>query len=155
VARLFLLPLKKTAVMRMILCLLLANLLVTTSFGQSADEKAIRKILYEQTLAWNRGDLDEFMKGYWNNDSLMFIGKSGVTYGYQNTLMNYKKNYRNADEMGTLLFNLVKVQRLSPEYYFVVGKWNLKRNAGDIGGHYNLLFRKVKGQWVIVADHSS
>jgi len=141
--------------MRKILCLLLANLLFTIAFGQSADEKAIRKILYEQTLAWNRGDLDEFMKGYWNNDSLMFIGKSGVTYGYQNTLMNYKKNYSNADEMGTLLFNLLKVQRLSPEYYFVVGKWNLKRNAGDIGGHYNLLFKKIKGQWVIIADHSS
>lgn len=141
--------------MRKIYCLLLACLLVNIAFAQSADEKAIRKILYEQTLAWNKGDLDEFMKGYWNSDSLMFIGRSGVTYGYQNTLTNYKKNYSNADEMGTLLFNLIKVQRLSPEYYFVVGKWNLKRNAGDIGGHYNLLFRKIKGKWVIVADHSS
>ena len=96
--------------MRKLLCLLVASLLFTIAFGQSADEKAIRKILYEQTLAWNRGDIDEFMKGYWNNDSLMFIGRSGVTYGYQNTLMNYKKNYRNADEMGTLLFNLVAGQ---------------------------------------------
>ena len=141
--------------MRKTLCLLLACLFFTPTFAQSADEQAIRKILNEQTLAWNRGDIDEFMKGYWNNDSLMFIGKSGVTYGYQNTLMNYKKNYRNADEMGTLLFNLLKVQRLSPEYYFVVGKWNLKRNAGDVGGHYNLIFRKIKGEWKIVADHSS
>jgi ketosteroid isomerase-like protein len=146
---------KEKPFMQKILCLLFVSLLFTTAFAQSADEKAIRKILDEQTLAWNRGDIDAFMKGYWNNDSLMFIGKNGVTYGYQNTLMNYKKNYRNADEMGTLLFNLLKVQRLSPEYYFVVGKWNLKRNAGDIGGHYNLLFRKIKGQWVIVADHSS
>lgn len=141
--------------MQKILSLLLACLLCTIAFGQSADEKAIRKILYEQTLAWSKGDLDEFMKGYWNNDSLMFIGKSGVTYGYQNTLANYKKNYSSTDEMGTLLFNLIKVQRLSAEYYFVVGKWHLKRNAGDIGGHYDLLFRKIKGRWYIVADHSS
>jgi uncharacterized protein (TIGR02246 family) len=123
--------------------------------AQQNDEKAIRDILAEQTTAWNKGNLEDFMKGYWNNDSLMFIGQNGVTYGYQNTLMNYKKNYSDADKMGTLTFDLVKVQRLSPEYYFVVGKWHLKRNAGDVGGHYNLLFRKIKGQWFIIADHSS
>ena len=125
------------------------------SFAQSADEKAIRGILAEQTAAWNRGNIEDFMKGYWNSDSLMFIGQNGVTYGYQNTLMNYKKNYNNADKMGTLSFDLIKVQRLSHEYYFVVGKWHLKRNAGDVGGHYDLIFRKIRGKWVIISDHSS
>ena len=67
-------------------------LLVTvTMFAQSKDESVIRKILAEQTAAWNRGDIDNFMNGYWENDSLMFIGKSGVTYGWDNTLINYKK----------------------------------------------------------------
>lgn len=127
----------------------------TLLMAQSSDEKAIRKLLAEQTAAWNRGNIDDFMKGYWNNDSLMFIGQNGVTYGYNNTLSNYKKNYSNADKMGTLSFELIKVQRLSPEYYFVVGKWHLKRNAGDVGGHYNLLFRKINGKWLIIADHSS
>lgn len=123
--------------------------------AQSADEKAIRGILATQTAAWNSGNLDDFMKGYWENDSLMFVGKSGVTYGYRNTLENYKRGYSNADSMGKLTFTLLKVQRLSPEYYFVVGKWELKRNAGDVAGHYNLLWRKIKGRWVIVVDHSS
>jgi uncharacterized protein (TIGR02246 family) len=128
------------------------NLLV---LAQSNDETAIRQVLTDQTASWNKGNIDDFMKGYWNSDSLMFIGQNGVTYGYENTLMNYKKNYSNADKMGTLTFDLIKVQRLSPEYYFVVGKWHLTRNAGDVGGHYNLLFRKIKGQWFIIADHSS
>ncbi|NII24402.1 DUF4440 domain-containing protein [Pseudoflavitalea sp. X16] len=123
--------------------------------AQSADEKAVRQILTDQTTAWNAGNIDDFMKGYWDHDSLMFVGKNGVTYGYQNTLNNYKKNYGTPDLMGTLTFNLIKVERLSPEYYFVVGKWHLKRNAGDVSGHYNLLFRKIKGKWVIIADHSS
>lgn len=122
---------------------------------QDEDEKYIRALLAQQTEAWNAGSIETFMQGYWNSDSLMFIGKNGVTYGYQNTLMNYKKSYSDADKMGTLSFDLIKVQRLSPEYYFVVGKWHLKRNAGDVGGHYNLLFRKIKGKWVIIADHSS
>lgn len=129
--------------------------LPVAALAQSTDEKAIRQLLSEQTEAWNKGNIEEFMKGYWENDSLMFVGKNGVTYGYQNTLANYKKNYNGPDQMGTLTFNLIKVERLSPEYYFVVGKWNLKRNAGDVSGHYNLLFRKIKGKWVIVADHSS
>lgn len=57
--------------------------------------------------------------------------------------------------MGKLRFELITVKRLSDEYYFVVGKWFLKRSIGDIGGHYNLLFRKINGKWVIIADHSS
>jgi ketosteroid isomerase-like protein len=141
--------------MRKLLCFLLALFLYQLSWAQPADEQIIRKVLSDQTIAWNNGNIEEFMKGYWNNDSLMFIGKSGVTYGYQNTLMNYKKHYNGADAMGTLSFELIKVQRLSPEYYFIVGKWHLKRNIGDVGGHYNLLFRKIKRAWVIVADHSS
>lgn len=126
-----------------------------TGIAQTADEQVIRQLLHEQTQAWNRGDLEAFMKGYWNHDSLMFIGKNGITYGYQNTLNNYKKSYNGPDQMGILTFNLIKVERLSGDYFFVVGKWHLKRKAGDVGGHYNLLFRKIKGEWVIVSDHSS
>jgi ketosteroid isomerase-like protein len=141
--------------MRILISFLLAFFFNQYSWAQDRDEQAVRKILSDQTVAWNAGNLEEFMKGYWKNDSLMFIGKSGVTYGYQNTLVNYKKNYGSAEAMGTLSFDLVKVQRLSRDYYYVVGKWHLKRTIGDVGGHYDLLFRKVNGSWVIVADHSS
>lgn len=141
--------------MRKLLCFFLAFILLQQARAQDKAELAIRKVLSDQIIAWNNGNVEEFMKGYWNNDSLMFIGKNGVTYGYQNTLMNYKKNYNNADAMGTLSFDLVKVQRLSPEYFFIVGKWHLKRKIGDVGGHYNLLFKKINDAWVIVADHSS
>lgn len=141
--------------MRNLPLFILTFFIIQHTRAQTVDEQIIRKVLGDQIVAWNNGNIEEFMKGYWNNDSLMFIGKSGVTYGYQNTLMNYKKHYNNADVMGTLSFELIKVQRLSPEYYFIVGKWHLKRNIGDVGGHYNLLFRKINGTWVIVADHSS
>jgi hypothetical protein len=141
--------------MRSLPLFILAFFLIQHAWAQGGDEQNIRKVLSDQTVAWNSGNIDEFMKGYWNNDSLMFIGSGGVTYGYRNTLMNYKKHYNTADAMGTLSFELIKVQRLSPEYYFVVGKWHLKRNIGDAGGHYNLLFRKINNRWVIVADHTS
>jgi ketosteroid isomerase-like protein len=138
-------------------CLFFFLFLITQlCFSQkSNDEAAIRTVLEKQTEEWNKGSIDEFMKGYWNNDSLMFIGKSGVVYGYKNTLSNYKRNYADTARMGKLFFTLVKLQRLSGEYYFVVGKWFLKRSAGDVGGHYTLLLRKIKGRWFIVADHSS
>lgn len=126
-----------------------------TGFAQSSDETSIRQILADQTAAWNKGDLDNFMKGYWYNDSLLFIGQSGITYGYTNALNNYKKNYDTPDKMGQLFFTLLKLQRLSEDYYFVIGKWLLKRKAGDVGGVYTLLFRKLNGHWVIIADHSS
>ena len=63
------------------------------------------------------------MHGYWENDSLMYIGKSGVTYGYANALNNYRKNYSDAGKMGKLFFQFIKMKKLSPEYYWVAGKW--------------------------------
>ena len=123
--------------------------------AQSSDELLVRKVLNKQTAAWNRGDIDGFMKGYWESDSLMFVGKNGVTYGWKNTLNNYKKNYPDTGAMGKLDFNLISVKRLSFQYFFVVGKWHLKRSIGDVGGHFNLLFKKIKNNWVIITDHSS
>lgn len=123
--------------------------------GQSKQEKLIRGILEVQTNAWNNGNIDEFMNGYWKNDSLMFIGKSGVTYGWQNTLTHYKASYPDTATMGRLTFNILEVKRLSAIYYNVVGKWFLQRSVGNLSGHFTLLWRKVKGGWVIVQDHSS
>ena len=123
--------------------------------AQSKDEQSIRTILAAQTREWNNGNLESFMKGYWESDSLMFIGKSGITYGWQKALDNYKKGYPDTAAMGKLNFELITVKRLSEDYFFVVGKWHLTRSIGNIGGAYTLLFRKIKNQWVIVTDHSS
>lgn len=123
--------------------------------AQSKDELSIRTILAAQTSEWNKGNLESFMKGYWESDSLTFIGKSGITYGWKKTLDNYKKGYPDTAVMGKLNFELVTVKRLSKDYFFVVGKWHLTRSIGNIGGAYTLLFRKIKNQWVIVTDHSS
>ena len=124
-------------------------------FAQKGEEAKIRKLLLTQTESWNRGDIEGFMQTYWKSDSLMFIGKSGVTRGWQKTLENYKKGYPDTAAMGKLSFDILSVKQLSPESCFVVGKWMLKRSIGDISGHYTLLLQKMNCQWVIVADHSS
>ncbi|HTM93516.1 MAG TPA: SgcJ/EcaC family oxidoreductase [Flavisolibacter sp.] len=125
------------------------------AFAQVSEEKAIRQLLNTQTASWNRGDIEGFMQTYWKNDSLMFIGKSGVHFGWQETLNNYKKAYPDTTAMGKLSFDIIRVKKLSPEYYYVVGKWMLKRTIGDLSGHYDLLLRKIKDKWYIIADHSS
>lgn len=124
-------------------------------FSQSGDETEVRNVLAKQNAAWNRGDVDAFMVGYWENDSLMFIGKSGVTYGYKNTLANYRRNYPDTTVMGKLTFTLIQVKQLSPEYFHVTGKYYLTRTIGDASGHFTLMFRKINGKWVIISDHSS
>ena len=85
----------------------------------------------------------------------MFIGKTGVTYGWQNTLNNYKKGYPDAAAMGKLKFNILHVKKLSSLYYSVVGKWFLTRSIGNVDGHFTLLFKKIRGNWLIISDHSS
>ncbi len=125
------------------------------SFGQQKDETAIISLLNQQSEEWNKGSLDNFMKGYWENDSLLFIGKNGPKYGYKTTLNNYKKGYPDTSAMGKLKFDILSMKRLSGSYYFVLGKWNLARTIGDLQGHFTLILRKIKHKWVIVADHSS
>ena len=136
---------------------LLSFLFITISHlsAQTKDEKKILAILDLQVSAWNQGDFDKFMVGYVESDSLMFIGKGGITYGYTATLDRYKKTYAGADKMGTLHFDILHMKRLGRKHYLVVGKWSLKRTAGDVGGHYTLTFEKQKGNWVVIADHSS
>lgn len=138
--------------MKFLFVLLLVPLI---GFSQSNDEKQILDLLSNQTKAWNEGDFDAFMVGYLNSDSLMFIGKSGITYGYAATLNNYRKSYAGADRMGKLSFEILHLKKLGRKNYLVVGKWSLKRTVGDVGGYYTLTFEKQKGSWVIVADHSS
>jgi hypothetical protein len=123
--------------------------------GQSKDEIAIRRILHDQTKTWNHGDVKGFMKGYWKSDSLMFIGKNGITHGWEKTLDRYKKSYPDTAAMGKLSYDILVVKKLSSEYYYVVGKWQLRRSIGDLGGYYNLLFHKIGGRWFIIADHTS
>ena len=124
-------------------------------FSQPNDELTIRKVLDNQIKGWNNGDIEGFMQGYWKNDSLMFIGKNGIHWGWQTTLENYKKKYPDTAAMGKLSFDILVVKKLSPEYFYVVGKWMLTRSIGDLSGHYNLLFKKINGIWLIIADHSS
>jgi len=127
----------------------------STTFAQSKEEITIRNIIEEQRLAWNIGDKEKYMEAYWQSDSLMFIGKNGITYGWQNTLENYKKGYPDASAMGNLKFDILKVNRISSNYFFIVGKWYLVRSIGDVDGHFTLMFKKIKNKWVIIADHSS
>ena len=123
--------------------------------AQSQEEVAVKKVLSDQCAAWNRGDMMGFMKAYWQDDSVMFIGKSGVTYGWSKVLDNYKKNYTDTVSMGQLTYTLIKLRQLSPEYFEVVGKWHLQRRIGNLEGHFTLLFRKINGQWMIIEDHTS
>src|SRR5438309_7310774 len=108
---------------------LFALFLLTTVFcnAQSPDETAIRKLMQTQTEAWNRADLEGIMQTYWQSDSLTFIGKRGITHGWQQTLENYKKSYPDKAAMGTLSFDIIEVKKLSDEYYYVTGGWKLQR----------------------------
>ena len=136
----------------------LAILFLTNSVAVSAQSKAISEIkalLAKQNAAWNKGDIAGFMEGYWNNDSMMFIGKSGIKYGWKNTLDNYKKGYPDTASMGKLKFELIEFKKLSTENYFVVGKWFLTRTIGNIDGVFTLVIKKIKNKWLIIADHSS
>ena len=121
----------------------------------SPDQAAIASVLAAQTRSWNNGNINEFMRGYWRSDSLRFIGANGITSGWQNTLNNYLKRYPDRATMGTLRFDILRMELLGTEHAFVVGKFYLTRpEKGDAQGYFTLLWRKVNGEWVITTDHT-
>lgn len=117
--------------------------------------QAIKAVMEKQTQCWNNGDIDGFMDGYWRSDSLRFLGKRGLTVGWQKTLDNYKKSYPNRNAMGKLAFTHISFEPLNKEQMFVVGKWALEREKDTLKGHYSLLWKKIDGQWKVIFDHSS
>ena len=128
----------------------------TTAMAQNAqDRAAILKVLENQRQGWNRGDMDNYMQGYWKSDSLLFVGKNGPTYGWQKTLDNYKKGYPDKSAMGFLTFGIKKVEFLAKDKAFVLGSWNLKREKDEPKGYFTLLLRKIDVEWKVVVDHSS
>jgi ketosteroid isomerase-like protein len=120
----------------------------------SADRKTIITSMQRQQDAWNHGDIEMFMSSYWKSDSLMFIGKKGVTLGWNETLLNYKKSYPDKESMGQLKFSNLDI---FPEgnAFVVVGKWELFRVTDTLSGYYTLLWKKIGDEWLIVKDHSS
>ena len=137
----------------LIFCLIIAQ----NTWSQSAfekDKKEIMEVLDTQTDAWNKNDLEGFMQGYWKSDELKFFGASGVTSGWQNTLNNYIKRYPNSDYTGILNFKIHSVSPIDKEAYYVMGEFFLERKVGNANGVFMIIFKKIKGEWKIIADTS-
>ena len=122
---------------------------------ETKDSLAIIDILNKQEKDWNRGDIDEFMKGYLKSDKLVFSGSSGPIYGWKATLDRYKKTYSDKEKMGKLKFEILNVIALSPKVIQLQGKFNLTRSIGDAFGYFTLNWIKVKNRWYIISDHTS
>ncbi|MBN2775689.1 MAG: nuclear transport factor 2 family protein [Prolixibacteraceae bacterium] len=118
-------------------------------------EKEIQAVFDMQEKAWNEGNLEKFMEGYWKSDQLVFVGSRGPTYGWQEILDSYKKGYPDKKTMGTLKFETMGISKIDRKTVFLIGKWELTRESGNVSGHFSLIWQKKKGKWVIVADHSS
>lgn len=142
--------------MKQLSIFLLLTLLAGPAISQSAqDRRAILQLLKRQTEDWNAGRVDKFMNGYWPSDSLTFVGKVGITYGYEATLASYKKRYPDRASMGMLTFDILQLDFPAPNVAYVIGRFHLTRpKIGDADGYFTLLWRKVNKRWVIISDHS-
>lgn len=112
-------------------------------------------MMLQQAKDWSNGNIEAFMNGYQKSESLRFIGSRGITYGWQQTLDNYKKGYPDKEHTGTLTFDLLDFDRLAENVYLVIGKYHLERSVGNADGIFSVILKKIDGEWKIIADHSS
>jgi len=122
---------------------------------REVDREAITAVLTAQQMAWNRGDVDAFLVGYWHSPELTFSGSSGVSRGWDGVLARYKKNYPDRAAMGQLEFSELEFHWLGRDAALVLGNWHLKRDKGDVGGVFSLVWQRFPEGWKIVHDHTS
>lgn len=136
-----------------IVLVLAVNLSAQSKNDKTAAE--IRRVMDAQAAAWNAGDIEGYMQGYWKSPELVFISGDSVTKGWQPTLDRYKKRYDSRAKMGTLAFSDLEIEVLSKDAAKVLGSWALVREADNPKGKFTLIFRKFKDGWRIVHDHTS
>ncbi|MDB4086206.1 nuclear transport factor 2 family protein [Flavobacteriaceae bacterium] len=119
------------------------------------DSLSIMNVMIFQQDAWNQGDIDSFMKGYLKSEELVFSGKSGPVYGWENTRKRYYSSYPNTQIMGKLNFSIKKIRSVSSNTAYLIGEYYLKRSGEDSWGHFTLLWKKIDSNWLIVSDHTS
>lgn len=136
--------------------LLLCILTAFSSYSQNEekDKKEIQKVLKAQRIAWSKNNIKEYMNGYWKSESLKFYGKNGITHGWYNTLKRYQKAYPTEAHTGTLSFRINDISKISQDAYYVLGEYHLKRDVGNADGIFMLVFKKINGEWKIIADTS-
>jgi uncharacterized protein (TIGR02246 family) len=123
--------------------------------AREADKAAITAVLNRQQAAWNRGDVDAFLLGYWHSPELTFSGSSGVSRGWDGVMARYKKNYPDQAAMGHLDFSELEYRFLGPDAALVLGRWHLNRDKGDAGGVFSLVWQRLPEGWKIIHDHTS
>ena len=118
---------------------------------------AMQTLLDTQVAAWNAGDINGFMEGYWKSDSLRFASGGNVRRGWDETLARYLATYPDRAAMGTLAFEDLEMQKLSAQWATAFGRFRLKRTPPleDLTGLFTLMFEKRNGNWIIVSDHTS
>jgi len=123
----------------------------------AADGEAaqIRAVLAGQAAAWNRGDIDGFMQGYWNSEQLRFASGDSVTYGWAAANQRYHAHYPDRAAMGVLEFSDLDVELLAPDAAIVFGRWALQREHDRPHGLFTLVLRKTGDGWKISRDHTS
>jgi len=138
----------------------LLTVLCSATAAQSAKQREqitteIRAVIDKQVTAWNGGDIEGFMTGYWRSNNLVFISGDSVTRGWQTTLDRYKKSYDSRAKMGVLSFTDVEVNVISKDAAVVLGSWALERDKDKPHGKFTLTFRKFAEGWRIIMDHTS
>jgi len=123
--------------------------------GNEADRAAIGAVLSAQQTAWNRGDVDAFLVGYWHSPELTFAGSSGVARGWDGVMARYKRNYPDRAAMGQLEFSELEFRFVGPDAALVLGHWHLAREKGDVGGVFSLVWQRFPEGWKIIHDHTS
>ena len=134
---------------------------------EARDRAAIVAVLHAQQDAWNRGDLEGFLRGYERSPDLLFTSGGKVRRDFEATRARYRARYLGAsagaarsaqapaNTMGTLELEVRNVRGLGRDGAIVIGRWRLSATPEAGAGVFSLAFLRTRDGWRIVHDHTS
>ena len=140
--------------LRLVAVFFVGMLVVTGATAQDKNAAAIEQLMRVEEEVWNRGDVDAYVALYAPEDSVRMLYGSGAVYGRDSILAFYKK-YWPKEKMGQLKLRHDCIERLSDNYYFVSGFFEVSYPAAKaVKGRFSGLMKKINGKWYIYTDHS-
>jgi|GEM_PF-327938 len=122
---------------------------------EPAAQAGVQALLEQQRQAWNAGDLQAFVAGYWRSDQVVFASRDSVRLGATDLLARYRERYPDRAAMGTLAFDAPRLSSLGDGHVLAEGDWQLTRAGAPRAGRYLLVLRRIEGAWRIVLDYTT
>ena len=115
----------------------------------------VRKAFDAWGEAWNNGDIDGYLEGYFDSPETRVTYNTKVIRGKQVLVDMNKSHFASPEAMGKLSTTHFEVEPIGEMDAVVFGKMKREGGASPVDAVFTAHVRKIEGEWRIISEHGS